>query len=159
VSRHLNPLPPNLVNESSRMTEAYQAMYIFENIIRHVIIMALEKKHSNDWWEKPNMVSDGIKRNVEGRKHDEKKNPWHTIRGDHNVFYADFKDLDRIVKTNINEFKDVFGDSEIQAEMRQLERSRNMISHDNFLSPREVERIKMHLKDLQKQLKLHTQEQ
>jgi hypothetical protein len=152
-------LPRNLVNEANRMTEAYQAMYIFENILRHVIMATLEKKYGKDWWNAPNIVSNEIRRMVETRKLEERRNRWHAKRGSHNIFYTDFKDLDRIITTNINDFKDVFGDLEIQAEMRQLERSRNIIAHNNPLPYSEVERVKMYLRDLLKQLGIYIEQQ
>lgn len=148
-------LPHNLTNEANRMTEAYQAMYVFENLVRHVVVTTLEKKYGKDWWDAPNVVSGEIKRSVESRKLEERRNRWHTTRGIHNIFYTDFKDLDRIITTNIKDFKDVFGDLEIQAEMRQLERSRNIIAHNNPLPHPEVERIKMYSHDLLKQLGIY----
>jgi len=148
-------LPSNLSEEANRMTEAYQAIYVFENLIRHVVMRTLEKKYGKDWWNTPNVVSREIKKLVENRKLEERRNRWHTKRGSHNIFYTDFKDLDRIITTNIKDFKNVFGDLEIQAEMRQLERSRNIIAHSNPLPHREVERIKLYLKDLLKQLNIY----
>lgn len=152
-------LPHNLTNEANRMTEAYQAMYIFENLVRHAIMTTLEKKHGKDWWNTSNVVSNEIKNLVKSRKHEERRNRWHTTRGSHDIFYTDFKDLDRIITTNINDFKDVFGDLEIQAEMRQLERSRNIIAHNNPLLAQEVERIKMYSRDLLRQLGIYTEQQ
>jgi hypothetical protein len=152
-------LPHNLTNEANRMTEAYQAMYIFENLVRHVVVTTLEKKHGKDWWDAPNVVSNEIKKLVESRKLEERRNRWHTTRGSHNIFYTDFKDLDRIITTNIKDFKDVFGDLEIQAEMRQLDRSRNIVAHNNPLPPQEVERIKMYSRDLLKQLGIYVEQQ
>lgn len=145
-------LPVNLINEANRMTEAYQAIYVFENLIRHAVMTTLEEKYGKDWWNNPNVVSKTIKDYVESRKQEEKRNRWHAIRGSHDIFYTNFGHLDRIITTNINDFKKVFGDLEIQAEMRQLERSRNIIAHNNPLPDREVRRIKMYYRDLLKQL-------
>jgi len=152
-------LPSNLINEANRMTEAYQAMYVFENLVRHVIATTLEKKYGKDWWNAPNVVSREIKKLVENRKLEERRNRWHTKRGSHSIFYTDFKDLVRIIATNIKDFKSVFGDLEIQAEMRQLERSRNIIAHNNPLPNAEVKRIKMYLRDLLKQLGVYVEQQ
>jgi hypothetical protein len=150
-------LPVNLINEANRMTEAYQAIYVFENLIRHVVITTLEEKYKKDWWNNPNVVSKGIKDYVESRKQEEKRNRWHTIRGSHDIFYTNFGHLDRIMTTNINDFRKVFGDLEIQSEMRQLERSRNIIAHNNPLPKAEVDRIKMYYRDLLKQLGMYVE--
>lgn len=149
-------LPQNLASEAERMTEAYFNMYVFENLIRRVVVSGLGKKHGKDWWNQPNVVSSEIKRDVERRKQTERKNRWHAKRGSHEIFYADFKDLNRIITTNLSDFKDFLADSEIQSHMRQLEHSRNIIAHNNPLPPREVERIKMYLDDLRKQLDIYS---
>jgi hypothetical protein len=150
-------LPANLKNEAERMTEAYQAIYIFENLIRHVVMTILENKYGKDWWNNPRVVSKEIKDHVESRKKEEKKNRWHAIRGSHDIFYTDFGALNRIITTNIVDFRDVFGDLEIQSEMRQLERSRNIIAHNNPLPKRELDRIQMYYKDLTKQLGIYSE--
>jgi hypothetical protein len=89
---------------------------------------------------------------VEKRKRQEKENRWHSKRGVHEIFYTNFGDLSRIVATNIKEFKKVFGDLQIEAEMKKLELSRNIIAHNNPLPPKETKRIEISLDDLRKQL-------
>ena len=148
-------LPRNLEKGAERMAEAYPSMYVFENLIRYVVMTVLEKKYKKNWWNQPNVISNKIRRRVEGRKRKEGKNKWHSRRGSHEIFYTDFADLSAIISTNCNEFKEVFGDLQIEAEMRQLELSRNIIAHNNPLPPREVTRIKMYLEDLQKQLNIY----
>lgn len=150
-------LPQNLGKEAQRMSEAYPDMYVFENLVRYVVKSVLEKKHGKNWWNEPDVVSKTIKRNVEGRKRKEGKNRWHSKRGSHDIFYTDFGDLNSLIITNSNEFKEVFGDLEIEAEMRQLELSRNIIAHNNPLPSREVERIRMYLDDLKRQLKIYAE--
>jgi hypothetical protein len=134
------------------MSKAYPDMYLFENLVRHAVMTVLEKKYSKDWWNVPNVVSNEIKRDVEKRKRQEKENRWHSKRGVHEIFYTNFSDLSRIVATNIKEFKKVFGDLQIEAEMKKLELSRNIIAHNNPLPPKETKRIEISLDDLRKQL-------
>jgi hypothetical protein len=54
---------------------------------------------------------------------------------------------------NTNEFKKIFADMEIEAELRKLEPLRNIIAHNNPLPPIEIGRIRTALADLEKQLK------
>ncbi|MGA2767932.1 MAG: Swt1 family HEPN domain-containing protein [Candidatus Bathyarchaeia archaeon] len=145
-------LPSNIWNEASRMAKAYPDMYLFENLVRHAVMTVLEKKYQKDWWNVPNVASNEIKRDVEKRKRQEKENRWHSKRGVHEIFYTNFGDLSRIVATNIKEFKKVFGDLQIEAEMKKLELSRNIIAHNNPLPPKETKRIEISLDDLRKQL-------
>jgi hypothetical protein len=152
-------LPCNLKNEAERMTEAYLSMYVFENLVRHTVMGVLEKKYSKDWWNNSRVVSQEIKKHVEERKREEKQNKWHSIRGNHDIYYTNFGDLNRIISTNINDFKSIFGGLEIQSEMRQLEKSRNIIAHNNPLPKREIKRIQIYYEDLLKQLGLFAEEQ
>jgi len=145
-------LPLNLAKETQRMADVYPDMYLYENLVRHTVMTVLEKQYGKDWWVEPNVVSQKIRERVEGRKKLEGENRWHSRRGNHNIFYTDFGDLNNIISNNINHFKPVLGDLEIGADLRRLELSRNIIAHNNPLPPREVQRIKMALEDLRKQL-------
>jgi hypothetical protein len=148
-------LPQNLSKEAQRMAETYPDMYLYENLVRHTVMTVLEKKHGKQWWVEPNVVSRAIRDTVEDRKKLEDEERWHSKRGSHEIFYTDFGDLRNIILTNINLFKPVFGDLEINADMKRLELSRNIIAHDNPLPPREVQRIRMALEDLQRQLDIY----
>lgn len=148
-------LPPNLSREISRMADAYPDMYYYENLVRHTVMSVLEKKYGSGWWNQPKVVSNQIKKKVEERKKLEGRRRWHSRRKSYEIFYTDFGDLNDIIQTNINLFKPVLGDLEIEADMRRLEFSRNIIAHNNPLPPREVQRIKMALEDLRKQLGIY----
>lgn len=139
------------------MAGVYPDMYLLENLVRHVIMNVLQRKYGEKWWNTPNIVSNKIKVDVEGRKHFEGKNRWAAKRRTHEIFYTDFSDLSRIIATNCREFKEIFADMEIEAELRKLEPSRNVIAHNNPLSSNEFKRIKLCLDDLKKQLKDYTE--
>jgi hypothetical protein len=146
-------LPLNLTNEANKMADIYPDLYHLENLIRYVVMSVLEKKYGNDWWENRNVVSKTIAEKVEERRHFEGINRWVTKRGKQNIFYTDFRDLSRIIAQNSVIFKAIFADMEIEAELRKLEPLRNIIAHNNPLSPKEIGRIKTALDDLQIQLK------
>jgi hypothetical protein len=146
-------LPPNIIADATKMADIYPDLYLFENLIRHVIITMLEKKYTLDWWQNRNVVSAKIADTVEIRKNTEKNNRWVAKRGKHEIFYTDFKELARIISLNINDFKKIFGDMEIEAELRKLEPLRNIIAHNNPLPQRDIVRIRTALADLREQLK------
>lgn len=152
-------LPQSLAKEAERMADVYSDMYVFENFVRYAVKRVLERKYGKNWWNQPNVVSKEIKRDVEWRRKTERKNRWHAKRGSHEIFYTDFSDLSRIISTNYDEFKDIVADSEIQSHMKQLEYSRNIIAHNNPLPPREINRIKMYLDDLKRQLRIFSEKQ
>lgn len=146
-------LPLDIVQEANRMSDIYPDLYLFENLVRYVIRSVLEDKYTINWWENRNVVSKNIANEVEKRKHFEKKNRWVAKRGTHNIFYTTFGELARIINLNTIDFKKIFADMEIEAELRKLEPLRNIIAHNNPLPPNEITRIRTALADLEKQLK------
>jgi hypothetical protein len=147
-------LPPNLANQANRMANVYPDIYVLENILRYVVMTVLEEKHGKQWWIEPNVVSNRVKESVEGRKQLELANRWVSKRGAHEIFYTNFNDLSKIIHSNPNYFKQVFADLPIEAEIKKLEKSRNIIAHNNPLPEKEVKRIEICLDDLKKQLQV-----
>ena len=145
-------LPPNLVKEANDMADVYPDIYVLENLVRHVVKTVLENKYASDWWKNRNVVSGNIAGEVEKRMSFEGKNKWVAKRGTHEIFYTMFGELSRIIASNPKEFRPIFANMEIEAELRKLEPSRNIIAHNNPLPPKEIRRIKTCLDDLRKQL-------
>ena len=151
-------LPQNLRSEASRMSDVYPMMYVLENLVRYVVMDKLVKIYGADWWNRPNIVSNDIKRKVEERKRQEGASRWHYKRGSHEIFYTNFGDLSAIISTNWSQFKPLFNKlSWIQAKLEEVELSRNIIAHNNPLPKREFDRIKMCLEDLQRQLGVYVE--
>jgi hypothetical protein len=150
-------LPPNLLKEANKMADVYPDIYELENLVRHVIKTILEDKYGSDWWKNRNVVSGNIAERVEERMNFEGKNRWVAKRGTHEIFYTLFGDLSRIIASNPREFKQIFANMEIEAELRKLEPLRNIIAHNNPLPPKEINRIKTCRDDLREQLKNYTE--
>jgi len=146
-------LPANLSNEAKKMSDIYPDLYVLENLVRYVVKNVLQDKYGNKWWNNRNVVSGKIAKKVEERKRFERENRWVARRGTHEIFYTTLRDLSRIIATNSKEFKNIFANLEIEAELRKLEPSRNVIAHNNPLPPREFSRIKLCRDDLEKQLR------
>jgi len=145
-------LPPNIVEEANRMSDIYPDLYLFENLVRYVIMSVLGDKYTIKWWENRDVVSKNIADEVEKRKHFENENRWVAKRRTHNIFYTTFGELARIINLNTKDFKKIFANMEIEAELRKLEPFRNIIAHNNPLLPKDRTRIKTAWDDLQKQL-------
>jgi hypothetical protein len=146
-------LSPTLVKEANKMADVYPDIYVLENLVRHVVKTVLEDKYGNDWWTNRNVVSGKIAGKVEERMSFEGKNRWVAKRGIHEIFYTLFGDLSHIIASNPREFRAIFANMEIEAELRKLEPSRNIIAHNNPLPPKEINRIKTCLDDLREQLR------
>ena len=146
-------LPQSVASEAERMSEIYPHLYVFENLVRHVVASLLEKKHGKDWWTEPDVVPSQINKKVEDRKSKEGENRWHSERGSHAIFYTDFGDLSSIISKNWEDFKTLFPNLRwIQTRLEETELSRNIIAHNNPLPKKECDRLKMFLDDLKKQL-------
>jgi hypothetical protein len=152
-------LPSSLVNDANKMADIYPDLYLLENLVRHVIMTILSKKYGNDWWNNRSIISKKIADKVEDRKHFEGENRWVAKRGVHEIFYTDFADLSRIIAANPAEFRKVFADMEIEAELRKLEPLRNIIAHNNPLRPKDIKRVQLCLNDLQEQLKNYAEKE
>jgi hypothetical protein len=146
-------LPSTLANDANKMANIYQDLYLLENLVRHVVMTTLSKRHGSEWWKNRSIVSKKIADKVEGRMQFEGENRWVAKRGSHEIFYTDFADLSKIIAANPSEFKKVFADMEIEAELRKLKPSRNIIAHNNPLRSNEIKRIQLCLSELQEQLK------
>jgi hypothetical protein len=131
--------------------EVYLILYLFENSVRELIRLVLEK-HGSDWWDK--VVPVHVKQDVEKRLKQEADNRWHGTRGSHRICYTDIGDLYSIISANWQDFKGIFPDDAwIRVTIRGIELSRNIVAHNNPLSEREVKRLKMYYEDWIRQVK------
>lgn len=153
-------LPKNLGQEANRMAEVYPDLYVFENLMRYVVMNLLDKKHGKNWFTEPEVVPNQVAKKVKDRKNKEGENRWHSERGGHAIFYTDFGDLSSIISKNWDEFKTVFPNLRwIQTRLEETELSRNIVAHNNPLPKKECDRLKMFLDDLRKQLGVYAEEQ
>lgn len=146
-------LPTNLVIQAEKMSKTYPYFYVFENLLRFIIVSTLEETYGKKWW---NLATIGkkIRDKVSSRKKAEGKDRWVGKRGAHNIFYTNFGDLGLIITSNYNLFKDIFPSlGWIKQRIDDIEKSRNIIAHNNPLPKKEIERIKMYLHDLQEILR------
>lgn len=155
------PLLPNSVKKDAvEMAEkAYLVLYIFENSIRNFINEVLKQELVSDWWLKKmntQKLSD-ITNKVKGRMEKEERKAWHSKRGSHPIYYSDFGDLAVILKSFQGVFNKYFKNQEgktqwLWMKLRETEPSRNVVSHHNPLSSRDLNRVEGNLVDWIKQL-------
>lgn len=155
------PLLPNSVKKDAvEMAEkAYLVLYIFENSIRNFINGVLKQELGSDWWLKKmntQKLSD-ITNKVKKRMEKEERKAWHGKRGNHPIYYSDFGDLGVILKSFQDVFNKYFENQEgktqwLWMKLRETEPSRNVVSHHNPLSSRDLSRVEGNLMDWIKQL-------
>jgi hypothetical protein len=131
---------------AKKMTLIYALLFCFENSVRELVSQRLNEKYGADWWNLK--VNGTIKKKVSFRKKEDEKNRWHGPRAKIDIAYANFGDLNDIIVENYADFEDLFPDPDwVQAKIGDLERSRNVIAHNNVLSEADIERIRMYIKD------------
>lgn len=136
------------VAKSRKMATVYTAICAFENSIREFIEKKLLEEKGEKWWEL--CVKKEIRTNAENRKKAEKDVRWLTPRGNSLIYYTEFGDLISIMAKpenwklfevhigNIDWAKQIIGT---------LEKSRNIIMHSGELSPTDIERVGMYIRD------------
>jgi hypothetical protein len=145
-------LPKKLINDAVQMAKIYPILYLFENSVRNLIQIVLQQKYGSNWWD--SKVPNGVKQDVEKRLLKEEANRWHGKRGAHKIFYTNIGDLNSIISTNWDDFKDIFPNQAwIKSRIDEIELSRNIIAHNNPLSDRDIKRLKLYFGDWVKQIK------
>jgi hypothetical protein len=131
---------------AEKMSRLYVAFFCFENSVRELVSQKLRDAYGDNWWD--TRIPANIKSKVENRKKQEEKNKWHQPRSRNNINYTDFGDMPGIILNNWSEFEDLFDSQEwVKARFGDMEKSRNVIAHNNVLEDGEIERIRLYLQD------------
>lgn len=125
---------------------AYLAFFVLENSVRDVVSERLSERTGPAWWE--TAASSSLKTKVEKRQESEGRDRWHMRRGATEIYYTDFGDLASLIRNNWEHFDDLFPDVNwVVTRFDELEKSRNIVAHNNLLEPHEVLRITLYLRD------------
>lgn len=146
-------LSNKILREAIEMKEVYPIIYIFENSVRNVISLVLDKKYGENWWD--TKVRPKMQDRVKGRIDKEAANRWHGRRGTAPIFYTDINDLLSIIMNNWADFASLFPDQDwIKSRIKEIEMSRNIVAHNNPLARRDIKRISLYFEDWADQLKV-----
>ncbi len=127
--------------------EVFPQLFVLENSIRALIEKRLSK-YGNDWWEK--LVPKPVRENVEQTMKREKRYPYREKRGEHPLYYANFKDLKKIIleESNKSNFADVIVDFVwFEAKMDEVYMARNNLAHSVPFSSDDKSRIALLYRD------------
>ena len=131
---------------AEKMSRLYVAFFCFENSAREVISQTMRDSHGDGWWDLK--VPNATKAKVDDRKDKERRNKWHQPKSRENIAYTDFGDMPGIIINNWADFEDLFDSQEwVKSRFSDMEKSRNVIAHNNELEDAEVERIRLTLRD------------
>jgi hypothetical protein len=135
-----------IVDGAEKMARLYVAFFCFENSVREMVAHILRDAHGDTWWD--TKVPPAIKKKVSDRKDQEQKNKWHQPRSRTEINYTDFGDMPGIILNNWSDFDDLFDSQEwVKSRFGDMEKSRNVIAHNNVLEEAEIDRIRLYLQD------------
>lgn len=137
---------PQILDGAEKMSRLYIAFFCFENSVRELVTQKMRDSHGDSWWD--TKVPPAIRKKVEDRKANEQKNKWHQPRSRANINYTDFGDMPGIILNNWANFEDLFDSQEwVKSRFGEMEKSRNVIAHNNVLEEAEIDRIRLYLQD------------
>ena len=123
----------DIIKKGKEMVEVYFYFYCIENSLRLFIEKVALNKFGEDYFEKL-QINSNIEKNIKGRKRKEEKNKWLSVRGDSELFYLDFEDLEKIIMNNWNLFRNYFPDQKwITSKLSEMADCRNLIAHNSFI--------------------------
>jgi hypothetical protein len=144
-------LPPSVAVDADRMAKVYSRLYVLENSARNVISRVMTAKHGKGWWS--SRVPSDVQKEVRRRQDKEDKNPWAGKRGPQELNYADYGHLEKIITHNWDDFRDIFPDQAfVGRTLGGLEPTRNVTAHNNRVTDKEEDRLRIHLDDWVKQI-------
>lgn len=136
---------------SHAMQRNYRLIFVFENVLRELISSRLNEVEGADWFSK--CASKNLKRKVQSRQENERRNAWHPGIDGEDICYLDLTDLNQLIADTWHHFEDFFPTpSWIETRITEVARSRNVVAHKNLLTAEESARIEMYLKDLLRQV-------
>ena len=137
---------PQILDGAEKMSRLYVAFFCFENSVREFVAQRMRDAHGETWWD--TKVPPPIRKKVADRKAQEQKNKWHQPRSKANINYADFGDMPGIILNNWPDFDGFFDSQEwVKSRFGDMEKSRNVIAHNNVLEEADIDRIRLYLQD------------
>lgn len=132
--------------------EGYSIMFILENSVRLFIMRVLYDSYGENWWTKieSSKSLDKIPEKVKQRKNKDTENWYHSKRGAHEIYYTDYSELLAIIRSFEIDFAKFFNrgaQKNLIGKLEELSPSRNVIAHNNPITLKDLDRLKVHTRD------------
>lgn len=145
-------LDDEIIKKGKELSQVYNYLFIIENSLRKFIIKVFTDSFGIEYFSKVN-INNSIKNGIAQRKTQEQKNSWLSIRGDSDIYYLDFIDLNFLIKNNWELFKDYFPSQNwIEVKIDELYKCRCLIAHNSNISDHEINVIRVNYKSIILQL-------
>lgn len=133
-------------------SEGYSIMFALENSIRFFITRVFFRTFAVNWWEhvqSRKSLKDMVTKVLE-RKTKDSENWYHSKRGVHEIYYTDYVELLQIIRVFDSIFSKLFkkgAAKNLVGKLEELGPTRNIIAHNNPITLKDLERLKVHARD------------
>lgn len=135
---------------AKKMADYYVLYYCLENTIRRMITDVLFEKYGANWWDTQVPVS--IKDEVKDRQEKEKDSVMSIRSIENPLAYTTLGELIPILENNWDSFSDQLRSRKaVRQTLSQLNQTRSVIAHSVELNEDEISRMKLLIKDWQRQ--------
>lgn len=141
----LSTLLPDETKDAFSASEAYRLFFVFERYLRDLVVEAVSRDGTEDWWQ---AVPKDVQDDVQKLEDTEEAKTWMALGSRPRSALLTYPQLLRIVdhcwKTH---FEDLLRDKSLIHEARLISHSRNTICHMTPISAEELERVKQTMRD------------
>lgn len=141
----LAALLPEATRDAFSAAEAYKILFVFERYLRELVIEALSRDGTEDWWQ---AVPKDVQDEVTKLEETEEAKSWMALGSRDKSSLLTYPQLLRVIdhcwKTH---FEDLLRDKTLVQEARLISHLRNTICHMTPISKEELERIKQTMRD------------
>ncbi|MHA1248996.1 MAG: Swt1 family HEPN domain-containing protein [Candidatus Helarchaeota archaeon] len=141
----------NIFDQLKLPNAMFQYIFVCENILRKFIIQVLDE---NGYPLIDSIGNAKLTKSIQDRKKQEAKQNYLPIRGDHDIYYLDLIELNRIIAHKWKDcFEDKFEDQDwIIARIKSLYSIRNRVAHSSSLTSDELKSVETYCREIIKQI-------
>ena len=140
-------IPHDLIEKGKLMSEIYLYIYFVENCLR-LFIRNVQQSNTLTF---PVQVQSSIDKN----KANEAQSKFLPLRGDSDLYYCDFVQLQQIISNNWNIFRVYFPQQDqhwLRVKIEDMYRVRNLIAHCGYVTKEELQMVQSNFRMILKQL-------
>jgi len=133
-------------------SEGYSIIFALENSVRVFITRILFDTFGENWWDQVQSKKSlkGMVATITERKTKDSENWYHSKRGVHEIYYTDYMELLHIIRVFDLIFSKLFkkgAAKNLVGKLGELGPTRNVIAHNNPITSKDLERLKVHARD------------
>jgi len=136
---------PARVRTADAASEGFRLLFVFENYLRELVVEALSKEPSVQWWDK---VPKDVQDYVGSLESTEDVKQWMALRSRDRSALMTLPQLIRVIEHNWKEdLEDLVRDKLLLQEAKTIIHLRNTVCHMSEISEEETERIRQVIRD------------